>query len=172
MDDKQKISAILTVVLTAVVALLAVFGYDVRVIQPRETLLSAPTTVLPAFAERGITNFNDLQVDGVTTTGGVTVGGPLIQGTKALTLTAGLQVAPAYSMYLLSSTGAVSMTLVAPTAPGQVLYLYGDDANTITVNDTNIRSTDGNAVTIGQYDIVEFMSTGTEWIHVAKSADS
>ena len=53
-----------------------------------------------------------------------------------------------------------------------MLYLYGDDANTITINDTNIRSTDGSAVTIGQYDIVEFMSSGAEWIHVAKSADS
>jgi hypothetical protein len=179
MDDKQKISAILTVILTALVALLAVFGYDVKVIQPRETnlsevaqALSAPATVLPAIAQRGITNFNDLQVDGVTTTGGVTVGGPLIQGSKAVTLTAGLQIAPAYSMYLLSSTGAVSMTVAVPTAPGQVLYLYGDDANTITINDTNIRSTDGNAVTTGQYDIVEFMSSGAEWIHVAKSADS
>jgi hypothetical protein len=170
MDDKQKVSAILTVILTAVLALLAVYGYDVKVIQPREAVLNLPSA--PAIAQRGMTNFNDLQVDGVTTTGGVTVGGPLIQGTKALTLTAGLQIAPAYSMYLVSSTGAVSMTLAAPSAPGQVLYLYGDDANTITVNDTNIRSTDGNAVTIGQYDIVEFMSSGAEWIHVAKSADS
>ena len=41
MDDKQKVSAILTVILTALVALLAVFGYDVKVIQPREAVLSA-----------------------------------------------------------------------------------------------------------------------------------
>ena len=49
MDDKQKISAILTVILTAVVALLAVFGYDVRVIQPRETTLTSyPNTASSA----------------------------------------------------------------------------------------------------------------------------
>ncbi len=175
--DKAKLGQIIGILLSALLALAAVYGYDVKVIQPREAVEPVPLVV-----ERGMTNFNDLSVDSVTATGAVSAGsvsagslasaGPLIQGTKAVTLTAGLQISPAYSLYLLSSTGAVSMTLAAPTAPGQVLYLYGDDANTITVNDTNIRSTDGNAVTIGQYDIVEFMSTSAEWIHVAKSADS
>lgn len=161
MLDKSKVSVILGILLTAVIGVLAAFGYDVQVIQPREA-----ADVAPLVMERGITGFDDLLVDGVT------LGGPLIQATQPLTLTAGQEITPAYSMYLLSSTAAVSLTLAAPAAPGQVLYLYGDDANTITVNDSHIRSTDGNAVTIGQYDIVEFLSTDTEWIHVAKSADS
>ena len=172
--DKAKVAQILGILLSALLALAAVYGYDVKVIQPRE-LAQAP---LPLAAERGITNFNDLSVDSVTATGNVSAGGTLsssgslLQGSKAITLTAGLSVAPAASVYILSSTGAVSMTLAAPAASGQVLYLYGDDANTITVNDSNIYTTDGNAVTFGQYDIVEFMSVGSKWVHVAKSADS
>jgi len=88
-----------------------------------------------------------------------------------ITPTAGQTITPAYGMYVVNSSGAVSMTLAAPAAAGQILYLYGDDANTVTVNDTNIRSTDGNAVTFGQYDLVEFVSSATEWIHLAKSAN-
>lgn len=115
-----------------------------------------------------------LTVAGASTlTGNVTLGAKLIGSASAITLTsAGQTITPAYGLYILSTTGAISITLAAPSAAGQVLYLYGDDANTITVNDTNIRSTDGNAVTIGQYDVVEWISTATEWIHVAKSADS
>ena len=41
MSDKQKISAILSVVLTAIVALLAVFGYHVTIVQPQITALEA-----------------------------------------------------------------------------------------------------------------------------------
>lgn len=179
--DKQKVSAILSVLLTAVLAILAVFGYDVKIIQPREEMLSlGPAHLLPPDPQlglRGLTNLDDLAVadlsaESADVAGGVTVGGKLLQSSTAVTLTAGMQIAPAYSVYRLSSTDAVSMTLSAPAASGQVLYLYGDDANTITVNDTNIRSTDGNAVTIGQYDVVQFISVGSEWIHVAKSADS
>jgi hypothetical protein len=66
----------------------------------------------------------------------------------------------------------VTVTLAAPAVTGQVLYLYGDDNQTITVADSNIYSTDGNAVTLGQYDIVEFLSIGDKWVHVAKSANS
>jgi hypothetical protein len=39
--DKQKISAVLSVVLTAVIALLAVFGYHVTIVQPGLTALEA-----------------------------------------------------------------------------------------------------------------------------------
>lgn len=125
-----------------------------------------------------------LTVDGASTlTGAVTVGsnlavtgsttltGGLILASTAITLTAGQVITPAYGMYIISSSGSVSMTLAAPSAAGRVLYLYGDDANTVTINDTNIRSTDGNAVTFGQYDVVQWISTATEWIHVSKSAD-
>ena len=96
----------------------------------------------------------------------------LASASTAITLTAGQTVTPTYGLYILSATGAVSMTLAACNAPGQQVFLYGDDNQTITVNDTNIRSTDGNAVTLGQYDMVGFMCSGTEWDHILKSANS
>ena len=43
MSDKQKVSAILSVILTAVVALLAVFGYHVTIVTPEITALEAAT---------------------------------------------------------------------------------------------------------------------------------
>jgi hypothetical protein len=171
-------------VLSLLIALLSVFGYDVTVAQPKLAEIEAQleqiateATLEPLVAQRGTTNVNDLAVDslsasGAVAAGGTLSGGALIQGARAITLTAGLQVTPDRGVYVLSSSAAVSMTLTAPTSPGQLLLLYGDDANTITVNDSNIYTTDGNAVTIGQYDLVGFLSVGSKWVHLFKSANS
>lgn len=172
--DKATISKIVTILLTAAVALAAVFGYDVGIIQPRETdalILSQ----IPESRAVGDTNLTNLVLTGdLTVAGDVATSGALTLGRSDITPTAGQTITPQgnYSMYTINSSGAVSITLAAPTQAGQILILYGDDNNTITVNDTNIRSTDGNAVTLGQYDVVLWVSTATEWIHVAKSADS
>lgn len=160
---KPTVSKILNILLVAVLALAAVFGYDIGVIQPREA-----STASTASTDRGTTNLTDLAVEDLTLSGALTV------GRADITPTAGQTITPesSYSMYTINSSGAVSITLAAPTQAGNILILYGDDNNTVTVNDTNIRSTDGNAVTLGQYDVVLWISTATEWIHVAKSADS
>lgn len=106
-------------------------------------------------------------------TGNTTLSGILYPSSADLTISvAGQAVTPTTTAIHLDSAGAISMTLAACVPDGQMLWLYGDDANTITINDTNIRSTDGNAVTIGQYDVVGFMCMDTEWNHVAKSANS
>lgn len=144
-----------------------------------------PIPAPPDVVELGTTNMDtlvlsaDLTVgDDATITDDISVGGDLTIAGVAypsstdLTLTAGLLVTPTYTTYHLDSTGAVSMTLGACVADGQFVWLYGDDANTITVNDTNIRSTDGNAVTLGQYDVVGFVCMDTEWNHVSKSGNS
>jgi hypothetical protein len=206
---KEQIGKIIGIVLATVLALLAVFGYDVIVIQPRDAATAQAVVTqqnavdqavqalaLPAeagMATRG-TGYNTacyLEQGGAQFTGdsgctirlnsgaaltavagaSVTLGNLVLTATE-ITPTAGQTITPASGMYIINSSGAVSMTLAAPTVAGQVVYLYGDDNNTVTINDTNIRSTDGNAVTLGQYDVVEFISTATEWIHVAKSADS
>ena len=86
--------------------------------------------------------------------------------------TAGQILTPTLTFYSVDSSGAVSMTLGASCTQGQPLILYGDDANTVTVNDTNIFTTDGNAVTFGQYDAVLWVCDTNTWIHVAKSANS
>ena len=104
--------------------------------------------------------------------GDILMNGKLVTSTSAVTLTAGQLIQPTKSTYILSSTGNVSMTLDAcgPTT-GQFIILYGDDANTITVNDTNIYTTDGNAVTLGQYDVVGWACAGTKWSLAWKSAN-
>lgn len=142
----------------------------------------------------GTTNIDDLIVRNLTITGdqvilddmvvsgdglfnsGIQVAGtatlfqPVFE-TRAITLTAGQSITPEHGAYHLSSTGAVSMTLAACVNDGQLVSLYGDDANTITVNDTNIRSADGNAITFGQYDTVVLQCFDAEWNLVSKSAN-
>lgn len=168
--DKSTISKILTIVLTAAVALAAVFGYDIGVIQPREVGAGLRPAPAPAPASRAVgdTNFTNLVAEDLTLSGALTL------GRSDITPTAGQTITPEsnYSMYTINSSGAVSVTLAAPTQAGNVLILYGDDNNTITVNDTNIRTSTGNAVTLGQYDISLWVSTATEWIEVALLADS
>jgi hypothetical protein len=112
-------------------------------------------------------------VTGVSSLGDkATFSGEVVYGATPVTLTAGLTVNPASSYYVVSSSAAVSMTLGTTGATaGQLVFLYGDDANTVTVNDTNILTTDGNAVTFGQYDIVGFLFNGTSWVHLWKSAN-
>jgi hypothetical protein len=106
-----------------------------------------------------------LQCDDAATLGG------LILTSTEITPTAGQVVTPTAGLYVVNSSGAVSITLGTPAAAGVVVNLYGDDANTVTINDTIIRSTDGNAITFGQYDLVQLISTATEWIAVAKSVN-
>lgn len=120
----------------------------------------------------------DMQIaDNANVTGTLTVAGSAtfnalaIVASDPFTPTAGQTLTPTASMYVVNSSAAVSMTLAVCGTDGKLLYLYGDDANTVTVNDTNIRSTDGNAVTFGQYDVVAWICRGNDWIHVSKSAN-
>lgn len=194
---KEQWSKIIGILLTALLALAGVFGYDVLVIQPRQEVQVAGSGFAvqteaghntACYMEQGGAKFTcdsgggieintgatlDVNAGATATIENLTIGGMLLQSSTAITLTtAGQTITPSYGLYILSATGAISMTLAACDAPGQVVYLYGDDNQTITVNDTNIRSTDGNAVTLGQYDMVGFMCSGTEWDHLFKSANS
>lgn len=124
------------------------------------------------------THANAVTFSGATTlsgatslSGAVTLGSTLIQSSTSITPTAGQTITPTVGFYSVNSSGAVSMTLAACTAAGQLVWLYGDDANTVTVNDTNLLSTDGNAVTFGQYDLVGLMCNGAAWAHAYKSAN-
>lgn len=110
---------------------------------------------------------------GDVTAQSVTLNGRLVTSSDAFTLTAGQLVTPTKSLYLLSASGSVSMTLAPCSATtSKFIVLYGDDNQTITVNDTNIYTTDGNAVTLGQYDVVGFHCAGTKWSLTFKSTNS
>lgn len=89
-----------------------------------------------------------------------------------ITPTSGSTLTPTHTFYEVNSAGAITMTLGTTGAvAGQLLYLYGDDNYTVTINDTNIRSSDGNAVAIGQYDMVVWIFEDTEWIELLKIAN-
>jgi len=125
---------------------------------------------------------------GITvTTGGATItAGGLTVTAGDVTITAGLFLptfadlaisdgdtitVTAVTVYGLDSAGEVTMTLAACTNEGQSVTLIGDDANTININTTNLRTTDGNALTLGQYDVIALICQDSEWMHMYKSAN-
>jgi hypothetical protein len=119
-----------------------------------------------------ITLENDETI-GNGTDGFVNIGGGLILNTATITVTDGQTITPTiYSAYRLNAAGAVSITLAACSNDGQPLYLYGEDAQTITIADSSIRTSDGNAGSLGQYDIWVGMCLNSEWIEIANPANS
>jgi hypothetical protein len=122
----------------------------------------------------GVTNFDGTSdfASTVTVNGNITYGGLEIHSNNIFTPTAGQTLTPVDTFYRIGSTAAISMVLAACSNNGQIVATYGKDNNTVTINDTNIRTTDGAAATIGQYDIIYWVCSGTEWIHMLKSANS
>lgn len=97
--------------------------------------------------------------------------GPLTYfGFADLTVTDGTTPTISSMVYALDSASAVTITLAACANDGQPLILIGDDANTITINDSNIRSHDGAALTLGQYDVIFMICQDTEWLQVVELA--
>lgn len=74
--SKGQTSAVISIVLSAAIALLAVFGYNVLVVQPQMEALEAQV-MGPA---GGTTNFDDLDVDSLTTTDLTVSNAPVIGG--------------------------------------------------------------------------------------------
>lgn len=95
----------------------------------------------------------------------------LLPSFNNITITNGYTLTPTSNVYALDSAGAVTMTLAASATEGQSLTLIGDDANTITIADTNIRTTTGAALTLGQYDVIVFVYQDSEWLEVSLSAN-
>jgi len=79
---------------------------------------------------------------------------------------------PTVSVYGLDSGGNVTMTLGAGCTDGQMLTLIGDDANNIVINDTNVRTSTGGALTIGQYDVVGWICMDSELLELYIIANS
>lgn len=104
--------------------------------------------------------------DSLYVTGTVTLAGLLQPGFANVTVTNGLIITPSYTVYALDSAGAVTLTLGASASEGQLLYLIGDDANNVTVADTNVRTSTGNSLVIGQYDVAAFVYQDSEWIEL------
>ena len=81
-----------------------------------------------------------------------------------LALTDGDTLTPTYTVYALDTTGAVTITLAASADEGQLLILINDDANAVVIADTNLRSSDGAAITLtAANDIAVFVYQDSEW---------
>lgn len=109
----------------------------------------------------------------VAFTDDVSVSGRVIYTVSDITPANGSTLNPSATYYNVNSSAGVTITLgTSGAVTGQMLYLYGDDNNTITIADTNILTSDGNAATIGQYDVLVFVYNGSKWAQVSKSANS
>lgn len=69
----------------------------------------------------------------------------------------------------LDTSGEVTITVAACTTDGHELTLIGDDGNTINIAATNLRTTDGNALAMDQYDVVKLICQDTEWLLMLES---
>lgn len=77
------------------------------------------------------------------------------------------------TVYALDTSGAVTITLAASADEGQLLVLINDDANATIIADTNIRTSDGNAVTMaGAMDITVWIYQDSEWLLLLAIANS
>lgn len=115
----------------------------------------------------------DLEVDGAADLdGSLTVAGLVFFSFADETITDGETLTPTVMVYALDSGGAVTMTLAASATEGQILILIGDDANNITINDTNIRTNDGSVQVINQFDVIMFVYQDAEWIEISESNNS
>lgn len=96
----------------------------------------------------------------------------LIRNSTTITVTDGQTITPTtYSGYRLNAAGAVTITLAACSNDFQPLILYGEDAQTITIADSNIRTSDGAAASIGQYDLWVGECINSEWNEVVNIAN-
>jgi hypothetical protein len=144
-----------------------------------DPVIALGTTHFTNVEAEDLTATDDLTVtDDSTLTDDVTVGGDLTVSTgffpsfADVTVTANYYLTPTKTIYALDSSGAVSLTLQATGTEGQILILIGDDANNVTVNDTNLRSNDGSEQVLNAYDVLMLVYQDDEWIEISESNDS
>jgi hypothetical protein len=104
--------------------------------------------------------------------GAVTFQGAFYPSFTNLAVSNNTLITPTYTVYALDSTAAASCTLQATGTEGQLLILIGDDANNVTVNDTNLRSNDGSAQVLNAYDVLMLVYQDNEWLEISESNDS
>jgi hypothetical protein len=115
-----------------------------------------------------------LDVDGnATFNGDVTIDDVLNLDDLAYTLTGTQTIMPSASFYAMNPGGALTVTLAITNATaGDILIMVNASAFTVTITDTNILTSDGAAVSLGQYDTIMFIFVGSHWYEISRSADS
>ena len=113
-----------------------------------------------------VTGTSDLQ-------GGVTVTGTARLVSAAYTLTGTQTLNPAASMYFMTTADTLTLTLgTTGPAAGDMLIIYNTAAQNVIIVDTNLLSTTGAALTLGQYDVAMFIYNGSAWVELLLAADS
>ena len=112
-------------------------------------------------------------------TGGLTLADDLtitsalfLPGYADETITDGETLTPTLTVYAMDSGSAVTVTLPAVGTEGQLLFLIGDDTGPVVIADSDIRTADGNALSVGPYDVVGFVYQDAEWILLFQSNNS
>lgn len=119
----------------------------------------------------GATNLGAITTTSGTVSGDMTVGGLTLPSFVNAVITDGDTITPAYTTYALDTTGDVTITLAAVGTEGQELRLVADDANTIIINDTNIRAPGGGTITMTQYYVVGWLYQDSEWLMQYRSTN-
>ena len=176
------VASILSLLVVLVLAFFAVAGGGEGV----DPLVAQGTTHLTALTVAGelnaeqVTSTDDATIaDDLTVSadlaigGNTTLSGLLYSSFTNLTVTNGDTLTPTYTVYALDTAAGVTITLAASASEGQYLILINDDGNALVIADTNLRSSDGNKITLaGSYDIIMLVYQDTEWLELAKSANS
>ncbi len=80
---------------------------------------------------------------------------------------------PAASFYTLDPAEALTLTLTVNSAnAGDLLFLTNVSTYTVTVSDTNVLTSDGSVVTMGQDAVAVFIFVGASWYEIALSDNS
>lgn len=171
--------ALILVVLSVTGSMITDYFTSIGDLPPEGSIVALGTTHFTAIEAEDLTATDDLAVtddstltDDVAIGGDLTLSGLLYPSYTNITVTNGLLITPTYTIYTLDSAAAVTITLQATGTEHQLLLLCGDDANTITINDTNTRSNDGAAQTIGEYDCILWLYFDAEWVEISESNNS
>ena|SRR5437868_6297945 len=141
------------------------------------TLLAAGVLVNPVAAQKnGRALFNWVIADRVLVqSGGLTVVGDTVVGAKfnvapatTLVVTMNGTVTPLGYNQPISSTGTVNTATITVGAAGDKLLLTNQAATSIVFSDTGTLKLTGN-ITLGQYDMLELISDGTNWRQISTS---
>lgn len=94
--------------------------------------------------------------------------GPMAFGCTTITSTDALtSFTPATPCYIFNAEGTISVTFgTTGVTAGTYFVAINQTANDVTFEDTNVRTHDGAAEVIGQYDTVGFLFDGTSWIQL------
>jgi hypothetical protein len=132
------------------------------------------------------TNFTDLAVSNtLSVTGATTLTGSStasndftvakVLNVNAATYTSvGVQTLnPTSTFYSINPASALTVTLgTTGVVAGDLLILYDAANQAVVIVDSNVKTTSGSALTLGQYDVATFIFDGTSWIEISLAADS